>query len=120
MYCSKCGARNADGAVRCDICGAALRREVQQAVPVGAVDPAPTTNLVLSILVTLFCCMPFGVVGIVYSAMAMGRANSGDYQGALRASGQARTWIWIAFGLGLAVDLGWVALAVLGNARALH
>jgi hypothetical protein len=84
------------------------------------VDAARTTNLILSILITLFCCMPFGVVAIVYSAMAIGRAGAGDYEGAVRASQQARTWIWVALALGLVTGLGWIALAVLGGEAGLH
>ncbi len=120
MYCSKCGARNPDGATRCDICGAALRQERPAAAPVAAADAAPASNLVLSILVTLFCCMPFGVVAIVYSAMAAGRAGAGDYEGALRASAQAKTWIWLALGRGLAVDLAWLAMFALGSTAGFH
>jgi t-SNARE complex subunit (syntaxin) len=45
------------------------------------------------------------VVGIVCSVVATRRANSGDYDGALRASRTAKTSCWISLILGLVVIL---------------
>ena len=42
----------------------------------------PKTWLVESILVTLFCCLPFGVVSIIKSAEVNGKVASGDIDGA--------------------------------------
>ncbi len=61
----------------------------------------PKTYLVESILVTLFCCMPFGIVGIVNAANVESRYNNGDYDGALRASNEAGKWTKIGFWIGL-------------------
>ncbi|MBC7979716.1 MAG: CD225/dispanin family protein [Armatimonadetes bacterium] len=45
-----------------------------------------------SIVVTLFCCMPFGVVGIIYASKVDGLQAWGDIAGANAASRSARTW----------------------------
>ncbi len=58
--------------------------------------------LVQAILVTIFCCLPVGVVSIVYAAQVNGKAAAGDIEGARRDSKSAKTWAWVSFGLGLA------------------
>lgn len=63
----------------------------------------PKTWLVESILVTLFCCLPFGIAGIVNAAKVESRFYAGDYEGANRASEQAGKWTKIGFWIGLAV-----------------
>jgi hypothetical protein len=99
MYCKNCGNQNDDSAVQCAKCGQPLRAV---GMPPG---PAPSipNYLVQSILVTLFCCLPLGVVAIVYAAQVNGKVQAGDIQGAMDASKNAKMWCWISFGLGLAV-----------------
>lgn len=58
-----------------------------------------------AILVTLFCCLPFGIVAIVYAAQASSRRGVGDVAGALEAARNAKTWVWVSFAVGLAVAL---------------
>jgi len=67
------------------------------------ITPAPQvpTHLAQAILTTLFCCLPCGIVSIVYASQVNGKLYSGDYHGALEASNKANTWAWIAFGSGL-------------------
>jgi hypothetical protein len=57
--------------------------------------------LTQAILCTLFCCMPFGIVAIVFAAQVNTKVNEGDYAGAEKASAQAKMWCWISFGVGL-------------------
>ena len=103
MYCSQCGTPNDDNAWKCVQCGAVLHR----AGPTLAPPPGPMVSipnyLVQAILVTLFCCLPFGIVAIVYAAQVNSKAAAGDIAGAQAASDAARMWSWISFGLGLAV-----------------
>lgn len=54
--------------------------------------PKPSSNMVLAILSTLFCCLPLGLVGIVYASKVDGLYASGDYAGAAAASKSARNW----------------------------
>jgi len=94
MFCPYCGTENADNSYRCSACGEPLHE--QRRVPVHVPN-----YLVQSILVTLFCCQPFGIVAIVFSALTMTRADAGDLAGAQAYSEKARMWSTLAFWLGL-------------------
>ena len=50
------------------------------------------SHLVWAILVTLFCCLPFGIVAIVHAAQVDGKQSAGDYEGAQEYSEKARNW----------------------------
>jgi hypothetical protein len=65
----------------------------------------PKNWLVESILVTIFCCLPFGIAGIVFAAQVNSKFAAGDYEGALKSSKDAGKWTKIGFfvGLGLIV-----------------
>lgn len=63
----------------------------------------PKNWLVESILVTLLCCLPFGIVGIVNAASVSSKFASGDYEGSLRASQEAAKWTKIGFWVGIGV-----------------
>ncbi len=58
--------------------------------------------LVQAILVTIFCCLPFGIVAIVFAAQVNSKAAAGDIKGAEESSAKAKLWCWVAFGVGLA------------------
>ncbi|MBK8500481.1 MAG: CD225/dispanin family protein [Flavobacteriales bacterium] len=62
----------------------------------------PKNWLVESILVTLLCCLPFGIVGIVNAANVNTRYDAGDFVGAERASAEAGRWTKIGFWVRLA------------------
>lgn len=47
--------------------------------PAQTSSSAPVIWLIVSICVTLFCCLPLGIVGIIFSALAMGAQNQGDH-----------------------------------------
>ena len=61
----------------------------------------PPNYLVFAILTTIFCCQILGIVSIVFAAQVNSKWNSGDIQGALDASRNAKLWAWIAFGSGV-------------------
>ncbi len=58
-------------------------------------------HLVWAILSTLFCCLPLGIVSIVYAAQVDGKRAAGDIAGALEASGKAKFWAMLSAGLAL-------------------
>ena len=66
-------------------------------------QPPPKNWLVESILVTIFCCLPFGIVGIVNAAQVNSRLTSGHYNGAVNASKEAAKWTKLGFWIGLGV-----------------
>jgi len=61
--------------------------------------PRPKTHLVGAILTTLFCCMPAGIVAIVFASKVDSAYRAGDFEGSLRASSTAQFWVWISVGL---------------------
>lgn len=62
----------------------------------------PKNWLVESILVTLFCCLPFGIVGIINAANVNSKFDAGDLAGADKASQEAGKWTKIGFFVGIA------------------
>jgi peptidoglycan biosynthesis protein MviN/MurJ (putative lipid II flippase) len=63
----------------------------------------PKNWLVESILVTLFCCLPFGIAGIVYASQVSSKFAAGDHVGAMQASKDAAKWTKIGFFVGLGI-----------------
>ncbi|HLT53812.1 MAG TPA: CD225/dispanin family protein [Flavobacteriaceae bacterium] len=72
----------------------------------------PKTWLVESILVTLFCCLPFGIAGIVNAAKVESRFNAGDVEGSLQASKEAGKWTKIGFWIGAAGIILYIIMIV--------
>ena len=112
IYCSTCGRESDPNARFCDNCGAELAPQAggpqyvpgmpQQGGPGYGDEPHIDNYLVWAILATICCCIPAGIVAIVYAAQVNGKMAAGDYATALRYSNNARTWCWIALGLGIA------------------
>lgn len=67
--------------------------------------PDVPNYLTYAILTTLCCCLPFGIPAIVYAAQVNTKLTAGDYNGARAASDKAKMWCWIAFGLGIVVNI---------------
>ena len=66
-------------------------------------QPCPKTWMAESILVTMFCCLPFGIAGIVFAAKVSSLYAAGKYEEAVEASNNAAKWTKIGFFVGLAV-----------------
>lgn len=66
-------------------------------------QPCPKTWMAESILVTIFCCLPFGIAGIVFAAKVSSLYAAGQYEEAVEASNNAARWTKIGFFVGLAV-----------------
>ncbi len=63
--------------------------------------PMPESYLPWSIVATLLCCLPAGVVAIVFATQVSSRYERGDIEGSQRASDNAQLWIIISAVLGL-------------------
>jgi hypothetical protein len=63
-----------------------------------------------SIAITVCCCLPFGIVAIVYAAQVKSKASIGDIAGAQAASSKAKMWCWIGLGIGIVINIIIVAL----------
>lgn len=73
----------------------------------------PKTWMVESILVTILCCLPLGIVGIVNAAKVNSLYSAGKYDEALRASNEAGKWTKIGAGIGLVGILLYIILVVI-------
>ncbi|XP_071956804.1 uncharacterized protein [Antedon mediterranea] len=66
-----------------------------QPVPVTTITTIrtrPNNYLISAILVTFFCCCPFGLIGIIYSVDSSSKFDSGDDAGAASSAGTAKSW----------------------------
>ena len=55
-------------------------------------EPCPSTNLVWAIVATVLCCVPFGIVAIVYANKVTKLYKAGDLYGAKSASETSMWW----------------------------
>ena len=69
-------------------------------------------NLFLAIFSTVCCCMPFGVVSIVYAAQVDGLASRGEVARAMESSEKAKNWAVASIVCGLIVTVAYIFLAV--------
>ena len=81
----------------------------------------PKNWLIESILVTVFCCLPLGIVGIINASSVEGKYAKGDIEGANKASSLAKTMVLISAISGFVGVIVWVlfygGLALLGVAN---
>lgn len=56
--------------------------------------------------------MPFGVVALIFSAVALSKQSSGDLHGAREAASKARMFCWLGFIVG--VVFGIIMFAIYG------
>lgn len=61
--------------------------------------------LVLSIISTVCCCLPFGIVGIVFSVKINSAMNAGNYEEAAQNAKMAKIWTIVSFVVGLVVGI---------------
>ena len=132
MNCPNCGTSNLENASICVNCGRPMsgggsytppppppQQQASYTPPPPRFDtpgqaPAQIPNyLWQSIVVTLCCCLPLGIVAIIFAAQVNDKLRNGDIQGAMHASKQAKLFCLIAVGLGLVVM---VIYAIFGGA----
>lgn len=69
--------------------------------PEGAPEPCPPTNLVWAIITTVLCCLPAGIVAIIYAMKVTNKYREGDIEGAKRASEVGAWWCIVSIILGI-------------------
>lgn len=91
--------------------------------PPAAGAPANVPNYLIPAIISLFCCLPLGVVGVIFAAQVNGKVAAGDIPGAMDSSKKAKLFSFLAIGLGLAGIICYIlmivifgGLAAIGNA----
>ena len=75
----------------------------------------PSSHLIWGILTTIFCCLPFGIVSIVYASKVESFWNVGQREAAYDASEKAKKWaVWSALSAVIIWVLIFVTLLILG------
>jgi hypothetical protein len=117
FFCTQCGRllRTGDDTAgrqaKCPDCGAIVPIPIPTVVPVNiATAPPPSPPNVpnffmLSILSTLLCCPPTGIVALIYSAQVGTKMAAGDYPGAMAAAEKAQIWCWVSIGIGVVLNM---------------
>lgn len=77
--------------------------------------PMPSTWLIWSILVTIFCCFIPGIIAIIFSSQVSTKYFAGDIEGARRASRVAEIWIIVSFVLGVISATLYLPFILLSN-----
>ncbi|OSC41979.1 CD225/dispanin family protein [Mycobacterium decipiens] len=80
----------------------------------------PDNYLVWAILVTVLCCLPFGIVSIVYSTKVSGLWAQGRFAEAQAASGNAKKWAIIGAITGAVVAAIFMVIYIIVIAVAVH
>lgn len=68
--------------------------------------------LVWAILTTIFCCLPFGIVAIVYAVKANSAYDFGNYCEHVKNADKAKSWMIWGVALGILLSLCWTATQV--------
>ena len=99
------------------IVGAAVVPTVVSNLPNNAGVPAEQvpSNLVWGILSTLCCCLPLGIVSIVYASKVEGYVIAGDVEKAKENSKKAAMWAWISFGVSLVGGIIWFIIGAVSG-----
>ncbi|HLW09021.1 MAG TPA: CD225/dispanin family protein [Fermentimonas sp.] len=75
----------------------------------------PANWLWQSIVATILCCLPFGIVGIIYAARVDSLYYNRKYSEAENSARKAKTWTLIAVALGFLYLIIWSILLSTGN-----
>ncbi|WP_421842482.1 CD225/dispanin family protein [Mycobacterium sp.] len=78
----------------------------------------PDNYLVWSILVTLFCCLPLGIVAIIKSSQVNGLWAQGRYAEAQASAESAKKFVTWSAGIGVGLLVIYGILTVLGALNA--
>jgi len=71
-----------------------IQQQPQQQLP-------PSNYLAFAIITTIICCLPFGIVSIIFASQVNSKWAAGDIAGAQSSSRNAKTWAWVSFAVAI-------------------
>jgi hypothetical protein len=86
----------------------------QNWTPPPAGGSATVPNYLVPAIISIFCCWPPAIPAIIFATQVNGKVAAGDIAGAQDASKKAKTFSFIAIGLGVAVWLIYGIMMILG------
>lgn len=78
-----------------------------------APEPMPPTYTIWAILATICCCLPAGIIALVFSASVSTKYYARDYEGARKASERTEMWIIASIVLGVISNILYLPLTML-------
>ena len=82
--------------------------------------PPPATDTTTSVpnylipaIISLFCCLPGGIVAVIFAAQVNGKVQAGDIAGAQDSAKKAKMFSFISIGLGLLGIICYVLFVVI-------
>jgi hypothetical protein len=82
--------------------------------------PTVPSHMVWAVLSTILCCLPFGIVAIIYAAQVNTLVFRGDITGAMRASRTARNWVLATIGVGVLLGVAYAVAVMKFGVGAMH
>jgi hypothetical protein len=80
--------------------------------PPAAGESTSVSNYLIPAILSLFCCLPLGIAGVIFAAQVNTKVTAGDIPGAMDSSRKAKLFSLIGIGLGLAAVLCYVIFFV--------
>ena len=82
-----------------------LMEQINQTTP-----PKPNNNMVMAILCTVCCCLPFGIYAIIKASKVNGFYMAGMYNEAVNSANEAKKWSTIGIITGLVIQVIYMAV----------